>query len=205
MSDPCPVSCNIELYGFNNSTKVVYMGFASQSTSIYKVFSVIGIVINVVLVLFFHINEKRNKEKIIFDRLLKFLSIIELCISAMWVAHSFKFSNKTAKEMVYGGACKFCRIFGAVWISLYIFEWLFLRYLLRQFNSLANVNGMVVFKYKKNLIPQIIVNLFFAFFSGLLAYVGKLSGISVRLFNNFSPWQHALQTLISRVKIPSSR
>lgn len=155
-------------------------GFGKGSINIYRVISVLGILVNIGFLIssFIKVNKGKGKNKISsLEKLLMWLSGIEIFISIIWLIQTISFySNLTILNN-----CTNCRILSHITIFLYIADWVILGLTIKQFKKIMLNPLDAILKPDKNIIYYLISAFVLASFATFLVWVGKLTGISVRI------------------------
>ena len=140
MDDPIPEPSFGSKYqcGYNeteiNDKK---LGFGQGSIIIYRVFSAVGIILNIVFLIssFFQVfgKEQKKRQKISsMEKLFIALSGTEICISFIWLMNTIFFESPT--DIYYN--CVSCQVTGMISVFFYVFDWLVLGMTINQFKMI---------------------------------------------------------------------
>lgn len=158
-------------------------GFGENSKYIYITLSVMGILVNIGFLFSSIFKQKKNtgKNKISsLERLLIWLTIIEIGISIMWVIQTGRFNSSS----VILNNCDQCRALGLVSVFLYISDWIILAFTIKQF-KLIMLNPLdAILKPDQNIKKYLFIAFSTAGIACVLAWIGDLTGISVSSFYN---------------------
>ena len=158
-------------------------GFGEGSKVIYITLSVFGILVNISFLFSSIFKQKKNtgKNKISsLERLLIWLTIIEIGISIMWVIQTGKFNSSNYIK----SHCGQCRALALVSVFLYISDWIILAYTIKQFKMIMLNPLDAILKPDQNIKKYLFIAFTTAGVSSILAWLGDLTGISVSGFYN---------------------
>lgn len=156
-------------------------GFGKGSILIYNTISILGILVNIGFLIssILKIRRGNGKTKISsLEKLLIFLSVIEIGISCIWVIQTTIFQNNKIIEE----KCSQCKILGLVSIFLYISDWAILGLTIKQFKQIMLNPLDAILKPDKNIKKFLVIGFIMAGLSTFLAWYGDLTGISVSLY-----------------------
>ena len=158
-------------------------GFGKGSKSIYITLSVLGILVNIGFLFssVFKQKKKTGKNKISsLERLLVWLTIIEIGISIIWVIQTGRFnSNKAILNY-----CSQCKVLAIVTVFLYISDWVILGLTIKQFKQIMLNPLDAILKPDQNIKKYLFIAFTTAGVACVLAWFGELTGISVsRIYN----------------------
>lgn len=159
-------------------------GFGRGSINIYITISVLGILVNIGFLISSILKLRRGngKTKISsLEKLLIFLSVIEIGISCTWVIQTTTFDN----NIIIKQKCPQCKILGLVSIFLYISDWVILGLTIKQFKQIMLNPLDAILKPDKNIKKFLVTGFILAGLSTFLAWYGDLTGISVSIYNNY--------------------
>lgn len=157
------------------------IGFGKGSIGIYIAISALGILVNIGFLTssILKIRRGNGKTKISsLEKLLIFLSLIEIGISIVWVIQTTTFVN----NVIIKTKCSQCKILGLVSIFLYISDWVILGLTIKQFKQIMLNPLDAILKPDKNIREYLIIGFILAGFATLLAWYGDLTGISVSIY-----------------------
>ena len=162
-----------------NGTK---LGFGQGSILIYRIISIIGIIMNILFLIssFFQIfgkNQKKREKISSMEKLFVAISGTEICISILWLLNTIYYESP---YLIYHN-CDSCLITGMITIFFYIFDWIILGITINQFNLLM-LNPLDATPTKK-LIKYFLIAFAFSLLTSVLSQIGHINGLSVRILN----------------------
>lgn len=174
---------NVDPLCYIDLTNEEMTGFGKGSKYIYLTLSVLGILVNIGF-LFSSVSKqkkKTGKNKISsLERLLIWLTIIEIGISIIWVVQTGRFnSNKVIKDY-----CSQCKVLAIISVFLYISDWVILGSTIKQFKQIMLNPLDAILKPDQNIKKYLFIAFSTAGVACVLAWFGELTGISVSRFYN---------------------
>ena len=151
----------------------VRVGYAIAGTSLFVfiIFNILGIVSNLIMLIYSFFFKKREETNI--NRLFLSVSVIELLISIAWIINISVFQN--AKEM--NDKCNACKVYACFPTFLYLTLWLLLIETMRQLKKI--IASALIVNNAKEFLKNLIACIIFAFAFTIAGYLLDLTGTSV--------------------------
>ena len=173
-SDSTPFDLRCCPYIDNCSNDIdVRVGYAIAGTSLFVfiIFNILGIVSNLIMLIYSFFFKKREETNI--NRLFLSVSVIELLISIAWIINISVFQN--AKEM--NDKCNACKVYACFPTFLYLTLWLLLIETMRQLKKI--IASALIVNNAKEFLKNLIACIIFAFAFTIAGYLLDLTGTSV--------------------------
>lgn len=158
-------------------TSIESTGFGQNSKGLFIAISIIGILVNIGFLFSSIFKTKRNgKSKISsLERLLIWLTLIEIGISIIWVIQTGKFNTtKIIKENCLG-----CKTLGLFSVFLYFSDLVILGLSVKQFKKIILNPLDAILKPEQKIKKYLAIAFIVAGIACLLALGGELTGLSV--------------------------